>query len=110
MSIFRNDQNMPTYWLRNPDNKKAMDELKHNFDAFGYMVPNFRRENTNKVLKGFGLTSKDRFTLIQKACEFILQNEPHSTMNEISKKVDVTGTYMIMGYLLTGTPKKQKEK
>lgn len=107
MSIFENGNNNVDCWLNDSDNKKAMDSLRYNFGALGYIVPNFRRENANKFLKDIGVKTEDRFSIIQKACDCILRDNPHSAMDEISKEVDVTGTYTVMSYLLTGDSTKE---
>ena len=102
MSIFGKGKIEPAQYLDEPQNKLAMTTLKSGFAAMGYMVPNFRRANANTQLKNFGLDAEDRFFIIQKASDMIFRDDPHRALEALSEKIDVTGSYMILSYLLTG--------
>lgn len=112
MSIFGTGENpkTPQYielpkkesYLSSIYNKKKHIELKHGFDAMGYEVPSFRKNNAEKMLKDFGINAEDRFFIIEHASEQIMKDNTHKAMDYISKKIDATGTYMILSCLLTG--------
>lgn len=110
MSIHGNGDRVATPTYCGSSNAQSQDEksLKHGFNAMGHKVPNFRKRNTEQMLKGFGINAEDRFFIIERASEQIQRDNTHEAMEYISKYVDVTGTYMVLSCLLTGVDDDQK--
>lgn len=78
---------------------------RNGFDALGYPVPEYRKEEANRHLKDMGVTDADkRFSCIQAMCHHIERDEPHAAMEGAFGTVDAIGAYRLLAVLLTALP------
>jgi len=75
--------------------------------AMGRPVPAFRKQAGYEAAKDMGLGTEAAFSVVASMSECLERDLPYEAMAAGMKRLDLTGTYRLMAYLLTG---EEKEK
>ena len=80
-------------------------EDRHGFDALGYPVSAFRKEQASLHLKDMGVEDAEkRWDCVQKMSQCIERDKPHEALEQALGFVDATGCYRLLAVLLTAVP------
>jgi hypothetical protein len=71
------------------------------FDAMGKPIPAYRRQAGYDALRKMGLTTEAAWSATNGMAEQLERDQPYEGMNIATKYVDLTGSYMLMAFLLT---------
>lgn len=73
------------------------------FNAMGNPIPNFRKQNAYTICREvIGLDADTAWSLVEGMSNSLERDMPYEAMKHAEDKVDITGSYRIMAYLLTG--------
>ena len=82
--------------------------IESEFNAMGNPIPNFRKQNAYTMCREIiGLDTDTAWSLIEGMSNSLERDMPYEAMKHAENKVDLTGAYRVMAYLLTGEPKWQ---
>jgi hypothetical protein len=74
------------------------------FDAFGHVVPDGRRDRAYRWLRSIGVDRAAAFSCVEMMSQHILKDRPHEAIARARETVDLTGSYRLLAYLVTGDP------